>query len=335
MPIRVRSEQQVAALVAMIAVGLFIVSVFVAMPIVMTTAMGVIIYIITLVIVRRFVALRIKPIYQILHNRNAKSAEIERSHKDLVGEVRSELENWAQQSSNEIARLKENEQYRKEFVGDVSHELKTPIFSIQGYILTLLDGGLEDKNINRKYLLKSEANIERLINIVEDLEEISRLESSNLILDIERFDIIELVCELVESIEIQARERNITVELLCTEDDKLYVMADRKRISQVIVNLLTNSIKYGREGGTTKIHFIDIYEKIMIEVQDNGQGMERAVLPRIFERFYRVDKGRSRAQGGTGLGLAIVKHIIEAHRQTVTVRSTVGVGTTFSFTLDK
>lgn len=335
MPIRVRSEQQVAALVAMIAVGLFIVSVFVAMPIVMTTAMGVIIYIITLVIVRRFVALRIKPIYQILHNRNAKSAEIERNHKDLVGEVRSELENWAQQSSNEIARLKENEQYRKEFVGDVSHELKTPIFSIQGYILTLLDGGLEDKNINRKYLLKSEANIERLINIVEDLEEISRLESSNLILDIERFDIIELVCELVESIEIQARERNITVELLCTEDDKLYVMADRKRISQVIVNLLTNSIKYGREGGTTKIHFIDIYEKIMIEVQDNGQGMERAVLPRIFERFYRVDKGRSRAQGGTGLGLAIVKHIIEAHRQTVTVRSTVGVGTTFSFTLDK
>lgn len=333
--LRLRSEERVAAAVAILAAGLFIVAVVVDLPIHFALVFGVAIYFATLFVVRRFVAHRIKPIYQILHSRNAKSKEIERQHKDLAVEVRSELESWAEQSANEIARLKENEKYRKEFVGNVSHELKTPLFSIQGYILTLLDGGLEDESINRKYLQKSEANIDRLINIVQDLEEISRLESYNLILDIERFDIIELVRELVESVEIQAAERQITIKLQCTEDDVFYVLADRKRISQVIVNLLTNSIKYGRVNGITKIHFVDIYDKMMIEIEDNGPGMEKSVLPRIFERFYRIDKGRSRSQGGTGLGLAIVKHIIEAHHQTITVRSTVGVGSTFSFTLNK
>lgn len=335
MPIRVRSEQRVAVIVTMIAVVLFIVAVVVQLPVVMAIVYGIVVYFVTLFVVRRFVAYRIKPIYQIMHSRNAKSAEIERQHKDVVGEVRSELQTWAEQSSNEIARLKENEQYRKEFVGNVSHELKTPLFSIQGYVLTLLDGGLEDADINRKYLVKTEANIERLINIVQDLEDISKLESANLVLDIERFDIIELVRELTESIELQAAEREITIRLMCSEDDRRYVRADRKRISQVIINLLTNSVKYGKQGGQTKVHFIDIYDKVMVEVEDNGMGLEKSVLPRIFERFYRVDKGRSRSQGGTGLGLAIVKHIIEAHHQTITVRSTPDVGTTFSFTLDK
>lgn len=335
MPIRVRSEQRVAVIVTMIAVVLFIVAVVVQLPVVMAIVYGIVVYFVTLFVVRRFVAYRIKPIYQIMHSRNAKSAEIERQHKDVVGEVRSELQTWAEQSSNEIARLKENEQYRKEFVGNVSHELKTPLFSIQGYVLTLLDGGLEDADINRKYLVKTEANIERLINIVQDLEDISKLESANLVLDIERFDIIELVRELTESIELQAAEREITISLMCSEDDRRYVRADRKRISQVIINLLTNSVKYGKQGGHTKVHFIDIYDKVMVEVEDNGMGLEKSVLPRIFERFYRVDKGRSRSQGGTGLGLAIVKHIIEAHHQTITVRSTPDVGTTFSFTLDK
>lgn len=335
MPIRVRSEQRVAVIVTMIAVVLFIVAVVVQLPVVMAIVYGIVVYFVTLFVVRRFVAYRIKPIYQIMHSRNAKSAEIERQHKDVVGEVRSELQTWAEQSSNEIARLKENEQYRKEFVGNVSHELKTPLFSIQGYVLTLLDGGLEDADINRKYLVKTEANIERLINIVQDLEDISKLESANLVLDIERFDIIELVRELAESIELQAAEREITIRLMCSEDDRRYVRADRKRISQVIINLLTNSVKYGKQGGQTKVHFIDIYDKVMVEVEDNGMGLEKSVLPRIFERFYRVDKGRSRSQGGTGLGLAIVKHIIEAHHQTITVRSTPDVGTTFSFTLDK
>lgn len=335
MPIRVRSEQRVAVIVTMIAVVLFIVAVVVQLPVVMAIVYGIVVYFVTLFVVRRFVAYRIKPIYQIMHSRNAKSAEIERQHKDVVGEVRSELQTWAEQSSNEIARLKENEQYRKEFVGNVSHELKTPLFSIQGYVLTLLDGGLEDADINRKYLVKTEANIERLINIVQDLEDISKLESANLVLDIERFDIIELVRELTESIELQAAEREITIRLISSEDDRRYVRADRKRISQVIINLLTNSVKYGKQGGQTKVHFIDIYDKVMVEVEDNGMGLEKSVLPRIFERFYRVDKGRSRSQGGTGLGLAIVKHIIEAHHQTITVRSTPDVGTTFSFTLDK
>lgn len=335
MSIKIRSEQRVALLLTLISVALLIVVLMVELPVLATMVFGVLVYGSTLFVVRRFVAFRIKPIYQILHNRNAKSVEIERQHKDLVGEVHSELESWAQQSSNEIARLKDNDKYRKDFVGNVSHELKTPIFSIQGYVLTLLDGGIDDPEINRKYLLKTESNIERLINIVQDLEGISKLESNNLVLDLERFDIVELVHEIIESIEFQADERRISIVTTCTEDDRYYVTADRKLISQVIVNLLTNSIKYGCHGGTTKVYFIDIYDKMMIEIQDNGTGMERDMLPRIFERFFRVDKSRSRSQGGTGLGLAIVKHIIEAHNQTITVRSAIGQGSTFSFTLNK
>ena len=270
-----------------------------------------------------FVRYRIKPIYQVLLSKNVKTHELPPAG-DLVEEIQDELNLWAEKNAQEIARLKENERYRKEFLGNVSHEIKTPIFTVQGYILTLLDGGLEDKNINRKYLERSEKSIDRLINIVQDLEEISKLESGMLVLDQERFDIVALVHEIADAVEMEA-----------TAQPPVYVFADRRRIGQVVTNLLTNSIKYGREGGCTTISFIDMFDRVMIEVADNGVGIAEENIPRVFERFFRVDKSRSREQGGTGLGLAIVKHILDAHGQGITLRSKPGEGSTFSFALAK
>lgn len=298
---------------------------------------GVAVYLVAAGVMRRYVIFRIKPMYQILRSRDSKSGEIAEEYKgkDVVTEMEGELQAWAERNSMEIARLRENEQYRKEFVGNVSHELKTPLCSIQGYILTLLDGGLEDPDINRKYLEQSQKNIDRLINIVRDLEDISRLEAGTLELLRERFDLLALVDEIMQSLEMQAAERNITLLSDRGMLAQLTVDADRARVGQVLINLLSNSIKYGRQGGRTRVRYVDMFEKVMVEVQDNGIGLTAEQLPRIFERFYRVDKSRSRAAGGTGLGLAIVKHILEAHKETVTVRSTPEVGTTFSFTLTK
>ena len=300
-------------------------------------AVGVAVYFVAAYVLRRYVIFRIKPMYQILRSRDSKSGQIAEEYKgkDVVTEMEGELQAWAERNTMEIARLRENEQYRKEFVGNVSHELKTPLCSIQGYILTLLDGGLEDPDINRKYLEQSEKNIERLINIVRDLEDISRLEAGTLELHRERFDLLALVDEIMQSLEIQAAERGITLVSDRGPLAQLMVDADRARVAQVLINLLSNSIKYGREGGRTRVRYVDMFEKVMVEVQDNGIGLTAEQLPRIFERFYRVDKSRSRAAGGTGLGLAIVKHILEAHKETVTVRSMPDVGTTFSFTLAK
>lgn len=298
---------------------------------------GVAVYFMAAYVMRRYVIFRIKPMYQILRSRDSKSGEIDQEYRgrDVVTEVEGELQAWAERNSMEIARLRENEQYRKEFVGNVSHELKTPLCSIQGYILTLLDGGLEDPDINRKYLEQSQKNIDRLIHIVRDLEDISRLEAGTLELQRERFDLLALVDEIMQSLEMQASERGITLVSDRGMLPQLMVDADRARVGQVLINLLSNSVKYGREGGRTRVRYVDMFEKVMVEVQDNGIGLTAEQLPRIFERFYRVDKSRSRAAGGTGLGLAIVKHILEAHKETITVRSAPDVGTTFSFTLTK
>ncbi|WP_281671261.1 sensor histidine kinase [Rikenella microfusus] len=300
-------------------------------------AVAVVVYFAAAHVMRRYVIFRIKPMYQILRSRDSKSGEIAEEYRgrDVVTEVEGELQAWAERNTLEIARLRENEQYRKEFVGNVSHELKTPLCSIQGYILTLLDGGLEDPDINRKYLEQTEKNIERLIHIVRDLEDISRLEAGTLELRRERFDLLALVDEIMQSLEMQAAERGIVLVSDAGPLDRLMVDADRARVGQVLINLLSNSIKYGKEGGRTRVRYVDMFEKVMVEVQDNGIGLTAEQLPRIFERFYRVDKSRSRAAGGTGLGLAIVKHILEAHKETITVRSTPDVGTTFSFTLAK
>ena len=251
-----------------------------------------------------------------------------------VENLRKEILAWAAERKDEIERLKKLEVYRKEFLGKVSHELKTPMFNIQGYVLTLLDGGLEDETINRDYLMRAERSIDRMITIVDDLEAISQLETGELQLEPERFDIVALSKDILDAQEMKATGKGIMLSIE-GEAKPLFVYADRFRIRQVLTNLVVNSVKYGKEYGETKISFYENVDTIQIEVTDNGIGIAPEHLPRLFERFYRVDKSRSREQGGTGLGLAIVKHIIEAHNNTITASSEEGKGTTFAFTLEK
>jgi len=235
----------------------------------------------------------------------------------------------------EILRLKEMEKYRKEFLGNVSHELKTPIFNIQGYVSTLLDGGLEDESINRKYLERADKSINRMISIVEDLETITRLESGELKLHLEEFNIIQLIEEVIEAQEMKSKTKKIKLKLDKIYEKPVLVWADKQRIFQVISNLLVNSIIYSKENGKTVVSVKKGKKKVDIKVEDNGMGISENDLPRIFERFYRVDKSRSREQGGTGLGLAIVKHILEGHNESITVQSQVGKGTIFEFALPR
>ena len=286
-----------------------------------------------LFIIRKYVAYKLKPIYSIVLSRDVHTNEIFSELKDKrVENIGEELTAWADTNDREIARLKEAECFRKQYLGNVAHELKTPIFNIQGYISTLLDGGLEDELINRKYLERAEKSIDRLINIVNDLDTISKLESS-----MNKLNLVALAKEIAEQAEMEADRKEIRISVKGTDNlpSPFWVLADKHYIGQVFVNLIINSIRYGKEGGQTRIRFRDMLDKILIEVEDNGSGIAKEDLPRVFERFYRTDKGRSREQGGTGLGLAIVKHIVEAHGERITVRSELGVGSTFSFTLKK
>ena len=297
-----------------------------------------IVALVALFIIRKYVAYKLKPIYSIVLSRDVHTNEILSELKDKrVENIGEELTAWADTNDKEIARLKEAERFRKQYLGNVAHELKTPIFNIQGYISTLLDGGLEDELINRKYLERAEKSIDRLINIVNDLDTISKLENSMNKLNLEKFDIVALAKEIAEQAEIEADRKHIRITVKGSENlpSPFWVQADKHYIGQVLVNLIINSIRYGKEGGQTRIRFRDMLDKILVEVEDNGLGIGKEDLPRIFERFYRTDKGRSREQGGTGLGLAIVKHIIEAHGERISVRSEPGVGSTFSFTLKK
>ncbi len=252
----------------------------------------------------------------------------------------SELDHTLMMLEKEIKKEREHyknlDSYRKEYLGNVSHELKTPLFNIQGYISTLLDGAMEDNaDLLKEYLKKADKNIERMINIIDDLETISHLESGSMLLDYEVFDIENIISEVFEQMELLANKKNIQLKLLkLSSQQYFFVNADKFRIRQVLINLISNSIKYGKKNGTTTVSLQKEQEKIIVSVKDNGIGIEEKHLPRIFERFYRVDKGRSREQGGTGLGLAIVKHIIEAHKQTVSVQSTLNKGSIFTFTLE-
>ncbi len=287
--------------------------------------------------IKQFIDRRFRLIYKTIHNLKVglKREPIKLDLKeDIFGKIRKEVIEWDIINRREIERLTDQEKYRREFLGNVSHELKTPIFSIQGYILTLLEGGLEDKKINRNFLLKAEKGINRMIEMVDDLDEIAKLESNRMELNLKRFDIQNLANEVVESLEYKAQKKKIRLSVLM-HPKPLFVKADEGRITQVLTNLIVNSINYGKEGGKTKIKFYDLDENYLVEVADDGRGIEEEHLPRLFERFYRVDKGRSRAEGGSGLGLSIVKHIIEAHKQTINVRSKYGEGSVFSFTLKK
>ncbi|MBN1197730.1 MAG: sensor histidine kinase [Bacteroidales bacterium] len=284
----------------------------------------------------KFIYSKIRLIYKSIHNVKRKKDEIQQRRIDthLLDEVSQEVEAWQEEKSREIEQLRQLEQYRREFIGNVSHELKTPLFNIQGYVLTLLDGGLDDNTINKEYLQRTEKSIERLIRIVDDLDEIAQLESGQMQLKIIRFDIVALTKEVMELLEMKAQKRGI--RLVCSKQEKsVFVLGDREKIRQVLTNLLENSIRYGNKNGRTKISFFDMDEHILTEITDNGIGIEPEELTRVFERFYRAPRGRASYAKGKGLGLAIVKHILEAHQETVNVRSAIGVGTTFGFTLKK
>ena len=280
---------------------------------------------------------KIRLIYKSIYNVKAQKQDRQRFHssRTILENAEQEVAHWGAEKLEEIERLKQLEEYRKDFIGNVSHELKTPLFNVQGYVSTLLDGGLDDPKINKEYLRRTEVSVERLIRIVEDLGEINQLESGQLILNKLRFDIVAVTREVVEMLEMAAREKEIQVSI--TQADKpIWVYADREKIRHVITNILDNSFRYSLEnGGKTKISFFDMDENILVEITDNGIGINQDDLPRVFERFYRTSRGREISRKGKGLGLAIVKHIIEAHQQTINVRSTIGVGTTFGFTLRK
>jgi two-component system, OmpR family, phosphate regulon sensor histidine kinase PhoR len=288
--------------------------------------------------IHRFILEKIRPIYKIIDfvPRKQKEEKLKFAPGFVeLSDVELDVENWAQNQRQEIERLKELERYRKDFVGNVSHELKTPIFNIQGYILTLLEGGLEDPTINKLYLTRTEKSIDRMISIVEDLESINKLETGELKPQFGIFDIVKIVEDVIEMEQRLSKERKIWLTITDKPDKPLMVKADRKRIIEVMTNLVVNAIKYGKKNGFVKVGFYDFDDKIVVEVSDNGIGIDKKDLPRVFERFYRVDKSRSREQGGTGLGLSIVKHIIEAHNQSINVQSVLNEGTTFTFTLEK
>lgn len=299
--------------------------------------LGIFMFIISRYLVRRFLYSKIRMLYKTIHDTQFIDREFVDKVKtiDLLAEAEKEVREWSEGRGSLVMQMKRQEEYRKEFIGNVSHELKTPIFNIQGYILTLLDGGLEDKNINRSYLERTEKSINRMIGIVKDLESISKLEYGELKLVPERFNIIESINELVETQEMRAQKHKIKIQFAQCNSVAKYVEADKKEIYQAMVNLVVNSIKYGKQGGETQIEVMDMDDKLLIEIRDNGIGIEQDNLPRIFERFYRVDKSRSRNMGGSGLGLAIVKHIMDAHEQNINVSSTYGEGTSFTFTLNK
>ncbi len=263
------------------------------------------------------------------------------SNIDFVSDVSDPIERFneeiihlSNERQKELEHLQKLENYRKEFLGNVSHELKTPIFNIQGYVSTLIDGGINDPKINLDYLKRADKSVDRMIHIIDDLETISQLESGTLSLDIENFNIVEQIHDIVSQTEIQAAKKNISLKIEAPKEN-IKTASDRFRMRQVLSNLLSNSIKYGKDNGETLVSVTSDNDKITVTVSDNGIGIDAKHLSRLFERFYRVDKGRSREQGGTGLGLSIVKHIIEAHGQTIIVSSELDKGTTFIFTLPK
>jgi len=253
---------------------------------------------------------------------------------DIIGEVNKDVLGWARESKNEIEQLKQQAKFRKEFIGNLAHELRTPAFNMQGYLLTLLEGGLEDPKINTKYLQRADKNLDRLIHLINDLDKISRIEAEKDGLDFKQFNLTELAKEITDYQEDRASKRKITIEVI-EPSTPLLVKADKEKISQVFSNLIVNAIRYGKEKGHIEIRFYDMADNVLVEIEDNGIGISDESIPRLFERFYRVDKSRARHSGGSGLGLAIVKHIIDAHKQTINVRSELGEGSVFSFTLAK
>jgi two-component system phosphate regulon sensor histidine kinase PhoR len=292
-------------------------------------------YFILLAFLERLITSKIRLLYRVIHTNEPNKKEKELSMgKDVLGEAEREVMKWGQKKSKEIERLKEQEQFRREFLGNLAHELKTPIFSIQGYILTLLEGGLEDEKINLTFLERANKGVDRITKVVEDLDLITEIESGRLVLNQTVTNIVSLSKDVLDSFEIKAKKRKVSLKLT-TEFEQQNVFCDKDKIEQVLINLINNSINYGSENGLTEVRLFDAEEHVLIEVSDDGIGIASEHLQRLFERFYRVDKSRARHEGGTGLGLSIAKHIIEAHKQSINVRSEVGKGSVFYFYLKK
>lgn len=294
-------------------------------------------YILIKTLLESYVFKRIKVIYKLI--RDTRISEEKKVEEDLskesIASVQSEVEKWAKNTQNEIATLKTLENYRKDYVGNISHELKTPIFSIQGYLHTLLEGGIYDNKINKTYIERAIKNVDRLQNIVEDLEAISKLESEAHVPEISKWDLKSLTIEIFDDLRALAKERGITIGFKDGASPAWNVKADREMIRQVINNLIVNAVKYGKENGEIRVSYHDLDKNVLMEITDDGMGIEEKHLKHLFDRFYRVDSSRSRKIGGSGLGLSIVKHIVESHDQQLMVRSKVGIGSTFGFTLEK
>lgn len=285
--------------------------------------------------VEHFIYRRVKKIYDnvsLLESTRLRSQPITTDMETLT----KEIQNFAKHKKVEIESLRVREEYRREFLGNISHELKTPLFTVQSYLSTLLDGAIHDKNVREKYLERAEKGVERLIYIVKDLDMISKLETGNLHLNYTEFDIVEAVKTAFDFLEFRAEKKQISLMFDMHYDKPIYVYADRDRVVQVIYNLVENSIKYGKQKGTTEVSIEDLVNnKIIVRITDNGEGIKPEFIPRLFERFFRIDKSGSRTVGGSGLGLSIVKHIIEAHDEHIYVESRLGFGSEFSFTLEK
>ncbi len=296
-------------------------------------------YLLIFFFLQQFIYRRIKLIYKFIYQTKAsKKEEVYYKYilpKKSIDEVSEDVVKWAKQKSSEIEILQQNEAYRKEFLQNLAHEFKTPIFAIQGYVDTLLEGAMENPDVRKKFLENTSRNIDRLVNLMNDLDEISRLERGEQQLFKTNFVVQDLIREVFESLSIKTNEKNIFVSIKKGCESPVPVFADKEKIRQVLINLVENSFKYGKPNG----HIVaSIYRTegahVLVEISDDGIGIEEEHLHRIFERFYRTDKARSRDRGGTGLGLAICKHIIEAHGETIHVRSTPDIGTTIGFTLE-
>lgn len=285
--------------------------------------------------IEHFIYKRVKAIYDNVSLLESSSLQETQVTTDMAT-LTKEVEKFAEDRKLEIETLKIRENYRKEFMGNISHELKTPLFTVQGYILTLIDGAIKDKKIRKKYLKRASKGVDRLIYIVQDLDMITKLEIGDLVLHKEKFDLLEIFQNVFDLLEMKAAKKDISLAFDTDYGQPIMVNADKERIQQVITNLVVNSIKYGKKDGTTEVSIENLIKnKVIVRITDNGEGIEKQNIPRLFERFYRVDKSGSRKEGGSGLGLSIVKHLLEAHGEKLYVESDFGVGSEFSFTLEK
>ena len=291
---------------------------------------------VTFLLLEIFINRKIRLLFQLVHNYKMSSTDFKwNMNEDILSKSEVEILKLAKRNSSELVKLKSEEKFRREFIGNLAHELKTPIFSIQGYILTLLEGGLEDPSINKRFLQRALKGTERMNKIIIDLDMISRFESDRINMQIENNNIVEICQDIFESLELKAKENKITLRLAENYSNEILVSCDKDKVGQVMQNLIINAIKYSDPDTEVVVRFTDVERNILIEIEDNGPGIEEKHISRLFERFYRVDKSRARNEGGTGLGLSIVKHIIEAHGHTVQVRSKEGEGSNFFFTLTK